>query len=1029
MMNTNNKDFNLGLAFGSTRYGIRTSFNKFSGAGVNAKSTVDMAFAASDPLSELVWSPHNGLILKCANSRLADKKPILLWNVIPASQDLSSLQSIRSKGSEDDKGNALDQGNLTVSQQMLVADDMIVDKATLARPSTSFSTPELRASHGDCGEKSNSMMDEGGTNDAIRKERNCMDEREKELCRPQSIQVKDIAEISKRNSGFNTSADGISDCKLDVAMNGLFSSERSRKLHCNQKSNIEIHVSSSDIMDLDVANPEPLATKLSETLVCSLPNSQFMKEAHHKVISATPLKKHESPAENDLSHLSAKEPYRLDEMKHPRGSSYSPHVERSPTNSKICLYQEKGKEKALSDGDIYGRSSNNDDDSRESVESCNSAELFSRGIKRLSYDHGLILGSKRMKKQVDENLGSTSTVRPDSSFKNWISNMVKGPSDSNKEDTSSLAVTLACPNDAYGENNQDNFLCKKTHDSASPNTGFQTMFQSLYCRNTIISNNGVQHENHNSTEESRELMVAEKTSVENLAGSSHRNDDNFCKQIVVADKEINPVVVDCFPYVCKNNLAENKASEVLVSNGTKDGISRSDSSGKQMNSSAGKMTHDVPVTASHVAEKNNPLTSVWITRLSARTHMVETHDKLTQETNGCSTSCPNINLDTQVNNVFPIDQKSPEAKGDMVDCQVYASFTAKAEASVELKLTSKLFPMLPSQKFQSSEAMASVFARRLDALRHIIPSEKQNSSTYLLTCFFCGSGHDLRDCPDVTETELEDFLVKMSSFEKVQESPCLCIRCFQLDHWAISCPLGPPSRNWRSERDASVVRPCTSRHLHLHAGKEKCSSHRVEEEDDKFFAADPKACSRKPCFGSFRCYQTSNVLSTSNRIQIHDASRLANDVKNDKKFPLYNTVTAQNTVAPSIEIFRAIRNLRLSRADILRWINSDISLSHLNGFFLRLRLGKLEAGLGGASYYVACITGDAREPNGCRSKKSILVDVGGIKSSVGSQYVSNHDFLEDEIKTWFCTIVKNGCSIPSLDKLNSKFNDKKSLGF
>lgn len=40
-----------------------------------------------------------------------------------------------------------------------------------------------------------------------------------------------------------------------------------------------------------------------------------------------------------------------------------------------------------------------------------------------------------------------------------------------------------------------------------------------------------------------------------------------------------------------------------------------------------------------------------------------------------------------------------------------------------------------------------------------------------------------------------------------------------------------------------------------------------------------------------------------------------------------------------------------------RWMNSDMSLSHLNGFFLRLRLGKMEAGLGEASYYVACITG------------------------------------------------------------------------
>lgn len=38
-------------------------------------------------------------------------------------------------------------------------------------------------------------------------------------------------------------------------------------------------------------------------------------------------------------------------------------------------------------------------------------------------------------------------------------------------------------------------------------------------------------------------------------------------------------------------------------------------------------------------------------------------------------------------------------------------------------------------------------------------------------------------------------------------------------------------------------------------------------------------------------------------------------------------------------------------------MDSDVSMSNLNGFYLRLRLGKLEGGLGGTGYYVACITG------------------------------------------------------------------------
>lgn len=40
-----------------------------------------------------------------------------------------------------------------------------------------------------------------------------------------------------------------------------------------------------------------------------------------------------------------------------------------------------------------------------------------------------------------------------------------------------------------------------------------------------------------------------------------------------------------------------------------------------------------------------------------------------------------------------------------------------------------------------------------------------------------------------------------------------------------------------------------------------------------------------------------------------------------------------------------------------RFMNSHMSLSHLDGFFLRIRLGKWEEGLGGTGYHVACIRG------------------------------------------------------------------------
>lgn len=103
MTNFNDDDIDLGLALGcTTTRNVQTKLEDDTGAGVNASSTVDMAFAASDPLSELVWSPHKGLSLKCAESSLADKKPFRLWNVGPTTLIAAPSQSDRFKGTYDE---------------------------------------------------------------------------------------------------------------------------------------------------------------------------------------------------------------------------------------------------------------------------------------------------------------------------------------------------------------------------------------------------------------------------------------------------------------------------------------------------------------------------------------------------------------------------------------------------------------------------------------------------------------------------------------------------------------------------------------------------------------------------------------------------------------------------------------------------------------------------------------------------------------------------------------------------------------
>ncbi|KAK4482819.1 hypothetical protein RD792_009989 [Penstemon davidsonii] len=770
------EEIDLGLALGSTN---RNS----SGAGVNANLKVDMTFAASDPLSELVWSPHKGLSLKCAESDLADKRPFHLWDEGQSSKCLSISQSIGSKARGDEK---------------------IVDEDNLVNSPEGSRRPELGASDGHFHGESNRKMEE---------DEDTKDSEEDDLCSSQKVQ---IAESSKRNSGQDTLADD----------------------H-NENSRIELNTASR-------------VTKFPQVQVTSAAG-EVKKNKTRIPLPAIPLKKLEFSAENDMT---GKEAHSLGET-----NENSLPVERSPTSSRVRLYQEKGKQKALSDGDIYGQSSK--DNSHESVESCNSARLFSKGIKRQNCDRELVIGGKRMKRH-----GSPSIIGPDSSFMNWISNMVKGLSESNKRERSSFAPALAFTNDAYGVKHPKKFMDNKIRDSANQNTGFQTMFQSMYCRKTKVENG----------QEKEDYFLEETKELEYLPTSCERKVDNSCKEIMVSNKKVN--------------------------------LSK-------------------PCT--------NPLASLWITRLYTQTPNLENRNQVTWKT-------PKDNLD----NVFPMDQKSSEAK-------------------------------------DVSEAMDSVFARRLDALRHIIPSKTRNYSTSSLTCFFCGkSGHDLRDCPEVTKTELEDLLVKISSISTVRESPSICIRCLNIDHWAISCPFVTSSTPRQSGKNASF-----------------------------YLTWNVKKSSR-------------NKRSSSKEIRKSSSSNSENGSKYDGNFPLCNFVNAEKTSAPE-DMCCVIKKLRLSRGNILRWMNSNVSLSNLNGFFLRLRLGKFEAGVGGTGYYVACIVGDGREHIGGRLSYSILVDIGGTKISVGSEYISNHDFLEGEIDDWWCRLLKAGGKIPSLDELNSKFKDRKSI--
>lgn len=69
----------LGLALDYSSQCNQRISNDQPSAGANAGSSGCMTFVAANPLSELVWSPHRGLSLKCADCSVIERKPSPIW--------------------------------------------------------------------------------------------------------------------------------------------------------------------------------------------------------------------------------------------------------------------------------------------------------------------------------------------------------------------------------------------------------------------------------------------------------------------------------------------------------------------------------------------------------------------------------------------------------------------------------------------------------------------------------------------------------------------------------------------------------------------------------------------------------------------------------------------------------------------------------------------------------------------------------------------------------------------------------------
>ncbi|XP_039121006.1 uncharacterized protein LOC120257638 [Dioscorea cayenensis subsp. rotundata] len=648
--------------------------------------------------------------------------------------------------------------------------------------------------------------------------------------------------------------------------------------------------------------------------------------------------------------------------------------------------------------------------------------------------------NKRLKTQAQDKFCSGSFHKQESSFMNWISTMTNGFSRSYQEKPLNQPLPIA----------------HDTNKGSCTNIGFGSIFHSLHSPRLLIQDRAQKDLDSQrvadvlSEQDDREqastgagLVGSDglDSNLQNAIGTSSKATNSVLKGIVCHEDVKLPTgalhsnenlkQATCVDEALPLNtmyISSGKSHEKAVGNignFSRYGKSFPSSSQKALATTLeGKAIGTIPSvlngSSNLVSKKRGALLeSLWISRLLPKvsvsipepancSHGVELsnekHTKITEK------SCPS-----------PFGQKS-FACGTL-KAQGHSDSDGSNGTNADGSSKSKLNCKIPSQKLIKSEPMASVFARRLDAIKHITPAKTMNDKTSMLgTCFFCGKvGHSLKECPQLTESELQDILRDLNSYDNTDGFLSICIRCFGFNHWAISCPFESSKiKNIHANNDRRIVLWHGVREQHQlfndHAPSHKKSNSAREQTglavplslspDEKGLPSDTIKENLRE--STSKAYQSSSL-------------NMNNVLKMDHSMAICNMFDANAGEEPS-GTFQMIRQLQLSRTDVIRLMNSPVSNVGLEGFFLRLRVGKGDEDCGHSGYRVARICG-------ARSKYCISVNIGHSQCSVDCRFISNHGFTEDELKSWWDGAVKGSSKVPTNEELNGKLQQRVKFGF
>ncbi|KAI4342693.1 hypothetical protein MLD38_027285 [Melastoma candidum] len=968
----------LGLSLGYSTVCSRKAVKSDPSAGANAGS---LSFVAANPVSELVWSPQ-GLTLKYADCSFMERQSFRFLGVGPSNMVIPTSHA-----------------------EKIDIENIASTKAEVASPEGNSMANEANAS-----------KDAPDVGDARNRDRNSNHDL-----------FDHVEKLSKPDESTSLAYPGRNVGRtIELLQNEPEPADHSshdKASGCGSKKQV-----------IGVALGAALSPKDIDNAVDGGPLSRL---AENEQVGKTcfPLsEKRESMDENDIREPDSqiaggaemKFAASVSEVKNKSIHGMKNKLEKLvpprnhyPENSRGLENQSADNRKTSFDTDANGRLLKEKNDSSDSVESCNRAMVAK---KRWPADQPLFICSKRAK-QIHDRPSSSSFSGQNSSFMNWMANIMKGLSRPTMDAAAPISFAFADPG-----NSLEDVACAYTSEQNARHTGFQSFFQRIYQPNEDAPEVGLPINANEarmgsaSTGGFNEVRTICTDQMQCQEGT-----DDVREPLLLSNNEFHedtPVVASGPSYLPLGNHGH-----ISVYKGVSGSYSVEDKVLVNKKSEHKTLKADSAEDKTPQFGYKGDFGSLWINRFSSKSScsllkMEEAVRGPGGATDYCHNSAktlvqspkPGVSKKNTVNgNVDDYHNERPlgAAGNKLTDCLVGGTefsdgFTRAASCSEENNVR-EVDVILPSKCLKSSEEMASTFAQRLDALRRNIPPRENCDAKPNVLCFFCGMmGHQLRVCTNVAKSDLKGLLTNAHTHEPPNMSPA-CIKCFQLNHWAISFPHNQVQGIKRDGLGVWV------RHGFSDAT-------RVQNEQTLL----------KNCHGKGDGNLKRRAVSASGTLTRAREDEEISTATNQKD-QTENTTGCDSVLEKASEmpkgIFDMIRNLHLSRTDILKWMNSGTSLIHLEGYFLRLRLGKWGDKLGGSGYLVACISGmtqiDRSPPDG---RIFLPVDVGGIRCLVGSQYISNHDFLEDELKEWWHTTAKGGGRMPSEDNLRFKVEEKRRLG-